>query len=386
MVESHGDVVTGRARFDDAVAGSAQVFGTAEEIVATHRRQDVTRALDRVEAAVARGRWAHGFIAYEAAAGLDDTLASGPTVKGLPLVWFAITGAPVVEPVVEPPLDSRGWGPWRAEWDRTRYATAFDRVRSAIAAGDSYQCNLTTAMTSPFTGHPFELYRALVNAQGGKYNAYLDLGRFVVASASPELFFEVRGDRILMRPMKGTAPRGRTSMQDEAAIRRLLGSEKERAENIMIVDLVRNDVARIARIGSVRVPHLLRCEMYETVHQLTSDIEAQLDPAVGLTDIFRALFPCGSITGAPKRSTMALIEELEPSPRGVYCGAVGVLAPPGSEVRMRFSVAIRTVVADRVTGVATYGVGGGITWDSRADLEYDEMLTKAAVLDAREVE
>jgi para-aminobenzoate synthetase / 4-amino-4-deoxychorismate lyase len=219
--------------------------------------------------------------------------------------------------------------------------------------------------------------------QRGAHNAYLDTGRFVVASASPELFFELRGDRILMRPMKGTAPRGRTVAEDDRVVARLLGSAKERAENVMIVDLVRNDLARVAITGSVAVPRLLHPERYPTVHQLTSDVTADLRPGIGVADVFRALFPCGSVTGAPKTRTMELIRDLEDSPRGVYCGAVGVVAPPGSPVRARFSVAIRTVVVDRVHGTATYGTGGGITWDSDPAAEYAELLAKARVLDAR---
>ncbi len=381
MLVRFGDNVTGWARFDDAVVGSAQVFGVAGKVVAAYRREDVVGVLNQVEAMVAGGRWAHGFVAYEAAGGLGEALPVGPTEEGLPLVWFTVGDAPTVETTVTPSTDRARWGPWSAQWDRNEHAAAVARVHNAIAAGDTYQCNLTTKFISSLKGDPLELYRDLVVAQGGRYNAYIDLGRFVIASASPELFFELRGDRMLMRPMKGTAPRGRTAVEAETAVRRLIVNDKERAENIMIVDLVRNDIARVSRLGSVRVPRLLQCETYETVHQLTSDVEAELRPEVGLAEIFRDLFPCGSITGAPKRSTMTLIKNLESSPRGVYCGAIGVLSPPGSAVRARFSVGIRTVVVDRLTGVATYGVGGGITWDSRAGSEYDELLTKTKILD-----
>lgn len=180
--------------------------------------------------------------------------------------------------------------------------------------------------------------------------------------------------------MKGTARRGRTPVEDAENLARLCGSEKERAENIMIVDLVRNDVARLARTGSVAVPWLCRAEQYETVHQLTSEVTARLRPDVGTAEIFRALFPCGSVTGAPKPRTMQLIRELEEGPRGVYCGAVGMVAPVGSPFRARFNVAIRTVLVDRDEGAATYGTGGGITWDSDPAAEYAELITKAAIL------
>jgi para-aminobenzoate synthetase/4-amino-4-deoxychorismate lyase len=256
-------------------------------------------------------------------------------------------------------------------------------VRSRIAAGETYQCNLTTRLTRAADGDPEDLYRDLALAQRGAYNAYLDTGRFVVASASPELFFELSGDRLLMRPMKGTAARGRTVAEDERIVARLRSSPKERAENVMIVDLVRNDLARVAAAGSVRVPRLLHAERFATVHQLTSDVTARLRPGVGLTGIFRALFPCGSVTGAPKARTMELIRDVEDSPRGVYCGAIGLVAPPGAPQRARFSVAIRTVLVDRERGSATYGTGGGITWGSRPAAEYAELLAKARVLDTR---
>ncbi|MCU1606397.1 MAG: pab, partial [Modestobacter sp.] len=225
-----------------------------------------------------------------------------------------------------------------------------------------------------------QLYGELVAAQRGAYNAYLDLGRHVVASASPELFFEWCGDHIRTRPMKGTAARGRGAEDDLEQARRLRTSPKEQAENLMIVDLLRNDLSKIARLGSVEVPSLFVLERYPTLWQMTSEVTARTAPEVGLVDVFRALFPCGSVTGAPKRSTMQLIRDLEPGPRGVYCGAIGLLAPPGAPFRARFSVAIRTVVVDRRSGSALYGAGGGITWDSDPTAERAELLTKAAVL------
>jgi para-aminobenzoate synthetase/4-amino-4-deoxychorismate lyase len=238
-------------------------------------------------------------------------------------------------------------------------------------------------MHGPVTGDPLELYRDLALNQRGEYNAYLDLGRFAIASASPELFFQRVGDDLLLRPMKGTAARGRTLSEDRQRARALRNSAKERAENVMIVDLIRNDVARVAEIGGVSVLELCRVERYETVLQLTSDIVARLRPGTGLRELFRAVFPSGSVTGAPKASTMALIRELEPTPRGVYCGAIGFVGPPQARVRARFNVAIRTAVVDRDTGRAVYGVGGGITWSSDAAAEHAEVLAKAAILNRR---
>jgi para-aminobenzoate synthetase/4-amino-4-deoxychorismate lyase len=209
----------------------------------------------------------------------------------------------------------------------------------------------------------------------------LDLGRFRVLSASPELFFRIDGDRITTKPMKGTAPRGRWSAEDEEIAARLVASSKERAENAMIVDLLRNDLGRICRTGSVEVERMLEAERFETVWQLTSTIEGDLRPEITLLDTFRALFPSGSVTGAPKVLTTRIIADLEDSARGPYCGAIGYLAPPGSgEPRANFNVAIRTVVLDTQTRTAEYGVGGGVTHESSASGEYEEIVAKARVL------
>ncbi|TCK25670.1 aminodeoxychorismate synthase component I [Pseudonocardia endophytica] len=375
--------MTPRARFDDMVDGSALEFGHSAEVVVAHRPEDVAAALETVDALTADGRWAYGFVAYEAAPGLDPQLVTHEPADGLPLAWFAITDAPQRVPPVgyggppRPPED------WACAWDEPTHAAAVERVRELIADGETYQCNLTTHLTATAPGDLDAVYRDLALGQRGAHHALLDTGRFAIVSASPELFMETDGDRITMRPMKGTAARGRTPDEDARIADRLRASRKECAENVMIVDLVRNDLARIAVPGSVTVPRLLSAERYETVHQLTSDVTARLLPDTGLTDLFRALFPCGSVTGAPKRRTMEIVQDVEDGPRGVYCGAIGVVAPPGSGFRARFSVAIRTVVADRERGTAVYGTGGGITWDSRPEAEYAELRAKAAVLHAR---
>ncbi|WP_232807140.1 chorismate-binding protein [Geodermatophilus chilensis] len=350
-------------------------------MLVAERPDQVVDVLAEVERATDAGQWAFGYVAYEAAAGLDPGLAvHPPAADGTPLAWFGLCD----EPVPVPPLDAGPEPPWAAEWEPTwtpaEHASGVARVRERIAAGDTYQCNLTVRMAGRVSGDPFGLYRALALGQRGSHNAYLDLGRFVVASASPELFFEWRGDRVLLRPMKGTSRRGRYLREDAALAHRLSASAKERAENLMIVDLVRNDVARVARVGSVDVPALFTVERYGTVLQLTSDVTAQLRPGTGLVDLFRALFPSGSVTGAPKASSMALLRGLEPTPRGVYCGAIGLVGPPDAPVRARFGVAIRTAVVDTASGTAVYGTGGGITWDSEAAAEHAEVLAKAAVL------
>jgi len=378
------------ARFDDLAAGTALSFPYVHEAVVAHEPADVVRVLDRVEEATAAGMWSYGFVAYEAAGALDPSLTVHQLAStGLPLAWFGLTDAPVVVPPIdaEHPADQPAAAPgemrWAADWSPRDHHRDVARVRSRIERGDTYQCNLTVRMRGRLVGDPRELYRNLVLAQRGAYNAYLDLGRFVIASASPELFFQRSGEELLLRPMKGTVARGRTTAEDRQHAAMLRTSAKERAENIMIVDLIRNDAARVARIGGVSVRSLCEVERYETVLQLTSEVAAQVRPGVGLTDLFRVLFPSGSVTGAPKVSTMALIRELESNPRGVYCGAIGYVAPPGAAVQARFNVAIRTAVVDRESGSAEYGVGGGITWSSEPSAEHAEVVAKTAVLHRR---
>lgn len=400
------------ARFDDLQSGTALAFPVVHRTLVAERAEDVTAVLQEVSGAVGAGQWAFGYVAYEAAAGLDPTLVvhPPPTEATTPLVWFGIADKPVhIEHVGGPgsSLDGSSLDPrnprtnasnrgtserempsgysasWRPTWTPAEHRRDVERVRERIERGDTYQCNVTVRVRGVATGDLLGLYRDLALGQRGAYNAYLDLGRFVIASASPELFFQRVGDQLLLRPMKGTAPRGRNLLEDRQRGRALHGSSKERAENVMIVDLLRNDVARVSEIGGVRVRGLCRLERYETVMQLTSDISAKLRPRTGLEDLFRVLFPSGSVTGAPKISTMALIRELERTPRGVYCGAIGFVAPPSSGLRARFNVAIRTAVVDRETGEAVYGVGGGITWSSEAAAEHAEVLAKSAVLQYR---
>jgi para-aminobenzoate synthetase / 4-amino-4-deoxychorismate lyase len=375
------------ARFDDLRAGTAIGFPPPARIVVAERPAQVAAVLDAVQRATDAGGWAFGYVAYEAAAGLDPSLAVHPVTAGaMPLVWFGIGGAPASIPPLDETAAPSGAGytaAWEPGWTPLEHERQVAQVRARIADGDTYQCNLTVRMRGRVEGDIGRLYRDLALTQRGSYNAYLDLGRYVIASASPELFFSRRGDEVLLRPMKGTAPRGRDLRGDRAREVELRSSSKERAENIMIVDLMRNDISRVAEIGSVRVPALLQVEWFETVLQLTSDVTARLRPGIGLVELFRALFPCGSVTGAPKASTMALIRELEPTPRGVYCGAIGWVGPPGAPVRARFNVAIRTAVVDRATGAAVYGSGGGITWSSDPHAEHAEVITKTAILNRR---
>ena len=380
------------ARFDDLTGASAsfRLVGPAGVLEAT-RPDEVPGVIAAAEGAAHRGLWVAGFLAYEAAPGLDRSLIVRSRVAGdafarLPLAWFAMfeRREETVLPEPQDDPDTPVEGAWRPSVDRATYDRAIGRIREHIAAGETYQVNHTLRLRSQVTGDERGLYRDLCYAQRGAYAAYLNAGRYRILSASPELFFQLDEGRLTTMPMKGTAPRGRWPAEDDAVATALRGSVKDRAENAMIVDLLRNDLGRVAEPGSVTWGDVFDLERYETVWQLTSTVSARLRAGAGLPDVFEALFPCGSVTGAPKVRTMQIIAELEDSPRGVYCGAVGYLSPPGSGLpAARFNVPIRTVTVDSETGSAEFGVGGGVTWDSRAAGEYEEAVAKSKVLTSR---
>ncbi len=349
-------------------------FADPLHVISAHDPEHVRPALREAEAARLAGCWVAGYVAYEAATGLDPVLQTQESMA-MPLVWLGVFAAPSSAPL--PEGGKFRVAEWRPSMGPTAWARGVAAVREAIARGETYQANLSLRFRAVFSGDPLAFYGLLRRAQRSAYCAYMDLGRYKIVSASPELFFRTDGGRITARPMKGTAPRGRWEEEDAMQAEQLLASPKERAENLMIVDLLRNDLGRVARVGSVRVPELFTLERYPTVLQMTSTITADLDTRVTLEELFGALFPCGSVTGAPKSSTMRLIAALEDSPRGVYCGAVGYAGPAGQAV---FSVPIRTAVVDTVKGLAEYGAGAGVTWDSEADAEYAEVCAKAAVL------
>jgi para-aminobenzoate synthetase/4-amino-4-deoxychorismate lyase len=379
------------ARFDDLVPGSERSFRMVEPVGLLEARKpgEVPGTIEAAEAAAARGLWVAGFVAYDAAPGLDPELSvrvrspDDPFAE-IPLAWFAMFErrepvAPLEPPRSDPSTTAES--PWHPSVDRPAYDAAIHRIRELIAAGHTYQVNYTLRLRARIAGDERGFYRDLALAQRGGYAALLDLGRYRVLSASPELFFHIDGERITTRPMKGTAPRGRWLAEDEETAARLAASEKERAENAMIVDLLRNDLGRVCRAGSVEVERMHETERFETVWQLTSTIAGDLKPGTSLVEVFGALFPSGSVTGAPKVRTTRIITDLEDAARGVYCGAIGYLAPSGSgEPRANFNVAIRTVALDTRSGTAEYGVGGGVTYDSTSANEFEEVLAKARVL------
>ncbi|WP_420627321.1 aminodeoxychorismate synthase component I [Candidatus Leptofilum sp.] len=357
-------------------------FQKPVSVVTAVSPQDVLPALVELETAVqAENLYAAGFISYEAAAAFD--LAVHAPVDGLPLLWFGLfDGFEEIESLISNPSASSGQvlqsptvGNWQPAVSRTDYDFAIQQIKDHIAAGDTYQVNYTFPQHAHFAEEPLAYFAELVAAQQANYAAYLDIGRFAICSASPELFFRKDGTRLYAKPMKGTAVRGLTLAQDKANIAWLTHSEKNRAENVMIVDMIRNDMGRVAEIGSVHVPKLFEVERYPTLLQMTSTVEAQTHAP--LSQILANMFPCASITGAPKVRTMEIIKKLEPQPRGVYTGSIGFLAPDGTA---QFNVAIRTVLVDREREQATYGVGSGIVWDSVAADEYEECKVKSRVL------
>ncbi|HUP17479.1 MAG TPA: aminodeoxychorismate synthase component I [Acidimicrobiia bacterium] len=372
------------ARFDDLRPRRRRSFalGPIERILEAREVGEVLEVLAEAAREVARGRWVAGFVCYEAAPAFDPVMKVSDQMSELPLVWFAVsrTRRPASS------LRSAGYSlqPWNSRLSKEDYYQAVERIRQRIRAGDTYQVNFTFRLEASFEGSAEAFYRDLVNAQACGYGALIDTGRWVVASASPELFFEWRHGRIVSKPMKGTSRRGLMLTDDEQLRAQLESSEKDRAENLMIVDMVRNDLGRISRVGTVKVPALFTTEKYDTVWQLTSTVESEPIAGTSLTDVFGALFPCASITGAPKVSTMGIIEQLESDRRGVYCGAVGFGGPgAGGGPEWAFNVAIRTVIIDRADSSATYGTGGGITYDSTTAGEYNEALLKAEVLARR---
>jgi para-aminobenzoate synthetase/4-amino-4-deoxychorismate lyase len=263
---------------------------------------------------------------------------------------------------------------WEPTVNRETYNEAIAQIKDHIAEGRTYQVNYTMRLRTDFTGNTWDFFLHLIRSQNN-HAAFIDTGRYVICSASPELFFQLEGDTIICRPMKGTVKRGRTTSEDKEQSEWLKNSSKNRAENVMIVDMVRNDLGRIAGIGSVQVPKLFETERYPTLWQMTSTVTAKTSSS--LTEIFSALFPCASITGAPKVSTMRIIKELEATPRRIYTGSIGYISP---QRKAKFNVAIRTALVDREAQQAEYGVGGGIVWDSTSADEYAEALLKARVL------
>lgn len=365
---------------ENGPGGGPALFDAPGRIIRAETADEVAPALAALDAARAAGLWAAGFLSYETGYALEPRLAGlMPSRRSLPLLAFGLYGSPLAAGAVLARAGAEAAGarlsPATPDWSAAEHAAAMARVLDYIGAGDIYQTNLTMQMRAAFAGTPLGLYGALRARQPVGHGALVALPDCpVLVSRSPELFFSTDADGVIeTRPMKGTAPRASNPAHDAALRLELQQSVKNRAENLMIVDLLRNDISRVCAVGSVRVPELYTVESYVTVHQMVSRVTGRLRPGTQPSALLRALFPCGSVTGAPKIRAMEIIRELEPTPRGAYCGSIGWLGPDGSSA---FNVAIRTLtLAD--DGTASFGVGGGIVADSTPEGEYEEALWKA---------
>jgi para-aminobenzoate synthetase/4-amino-4-deoxychorismate lyase len=361
----------------------ASLYRDPVSIVRCDEPAGIEAALAAVEAGLARGLHAAGFLSYELGYALEPSLARlMPAGRDTPLLWFGLFEAPQTLSAMAldaafaelgPPAPVTGLV---AGHDRDAHTAKVREILRLIRAGDLYQANLTFPMAFRYAGDPLALYGALRSGQPVAHGGVVALGERTILSVSPELFVAVSGGQATARPMKGTVARGADAPADAEAAAQLAADPKQRAENLMIVDLLRNDLSRISAPGSVRTPALFSVETYPTFHALTSTITARLRPGVTLHETLAALFPCGSIVGAPKIRAAEAVRALEDSPRGVYTGAIGAIRPGGD---MGFNVAIRTAVIT-TAGEGRYGVGGGIVADSDPDAEYDEALLKARVL------
>jgi para-aminobenzoate synthetase/4-amino-4-deoxychorismate lyase len=355
-------------------------FDRPKQTLVAHTPEQIKPLLEVVDAMAKQGFWCAGYVRYEAAPAFDAALdvhrADGP------LAWFGIYAKALPWPADTSDENDATRVQWHSGLSRADFGTAMDRMHQAIAAGDLYQVNYTAPLRGEFSGDPKKLFSRLHRAQPQGYAAFIDSGFEQVLSVSPELFFDwqngqtTQGGQLLTRPMKGTAPRGSNAEEDATLAAALVASPKERAENVMIVDLLRNDVSRIALPHSVKVPHLFTVQTLPTVLQMVSDVTAITRPGTRLCDVFSALFPCGSVTGAPKVQAMRMIKALEAGPRGIYCGAIGVVRPGGHAT---FNVAIRTVTLRGTQ--ATCGIGSGITADATAEAEWQEWRVKRGFLE-----
>ena len=366
----------GEALIHDPSRGLWLYFKKPVVRIVCRSEKEVPNAVREIHKHVeSRGLYAAGFISYDAAPAFDEALKACRNPR-IPLLAFSLYPEPeLVRPEFSASNDHEGELNWHPLTDREEYGRALQQVKEYIRRGETYQVNYTYRLEADCSSDPRSLFAGLQAAGEARYGALLLEEEYAVCSASPELFFTLKGNEITTRPMKGTAPRGMSSHEDSRAAAELGSSEKNRAENLMITDMIRNDLGRIARRGSVHVPELFTLEKYPTLWQMTSEVRAETEASI--PEILDALFPCASITGAPKYRTMEIIRELENTPRGLYTGSIGWWGPGNQAL---FNVAIRTVYMDRKEDKALYGTGGGIIWDSDTEGEYDEALLKTKVL------
>ncbi|MEN8710505.1 MAG: aminodeoxychorismate synthase component I [Paracoccaceae bacterium] len=359
---------------DTPVEAALNGFHRPNCIIECDTIDQVPAALAQIDDALAQGNWVAGCLSYELGYAFEARLHERlPDQRDVPLIYMGVYDGPQ-EVALASPRGGVSLDPVQFEWSASDYQSRFDRAQQYIQAGDMYQVNLTFGGQTAFEGDPEALYLALRDKQPVKFGAFVDFENGdTVISRSPELFFKTDAQgAIETRPMKGTQPRHVDPAEDAAAKAFLQSDEKNRAENLMIVDLLRNDISKICQVGSVHVPDLFHIESYATVHQMVSRVCGTLRADVVMSHIIAALFPCGSITGAPKLRSMEIIHELESMPRNMYCGSIGWAAPDG---RSCFNVAIRTLLLQN--GQARLNVGGGVVYDSTAPSEYEEALWKA---------
>ena len=366
---------------DDARPGGLQrLYRAPERIIVAHAPDEVAPALRRLREGVASGLHAAGYLAYAAGHALHARLAPLARSHDQPLLWFGLFAreealARDALPALLGDPDGAWVGAIRPGIDRARYDAMLDQVQALIAAGDIYQANVSFRSELTVLGAPAALYARLRQGSRAGWGGIVHDGARWLLSFSPEMFFRIDGDAVTARPMKGTAPRGRDPSEDAANAARLAADPKERAENLMIVDLLRNDLSRVAVPGSVRVPRLFEVERYPTVQQMVSEVEARLAPGRDAVDVLEALFPCGSITGAPKLRAMEVIDAVEADERGAYTGSIGRMTPDGNAA---FNVAIRTLVIGNGGETAQLGLGSAVVADSTAAGEWRECLAKGA--------
>ena len=355
-------------------------FENPVSILQTNKIENVIEKLKEIEARIDDDNlYAAGFISYEASPAFDPALKTYPP-GDFPLLWFGLYKKPKVIEILRS-NQSNSRSNWQPTVNRTEYHSIIEEIKKQLQEGNTYQVNYTFPLKRKFDKDSWTFFTNLIHNQQSDYGAYLEFDQYVIASASPEQFFVLNGNRISSLPMKGTAPRGRYYIEDIKIRNNLFHSSKDRAENIMIVDMIRNDIGRIAEYGSVKVSDMYRIEKYPTVWQMVSKVKAKTEASI--SEIFKALFPCASITGAPKVNTMKIINKLEKTPRRIYTGSIGFIAP---NRKAQFNVAIRTVLIDKNKKQAEYGVGGGIVWDSINEKEYDECFIKAQALKAHRPE
>ncbi len=361
------------------------LFKNPLEVVSCYDPLRVRQSFKRIDSFIKRGYFAAGFVSYEAGFALEEAFKAKKT-RDFPLIWFGIFKEPEIYNTLQADAGSALYktyntGKPRPDISKREYISRVNRIKKFIERGDTYQINYTFRLNFPFSGSAENLYLRLREKQKVPYSALIKFKNRYILSFSPELFFKKQGNLMKVMPMKGTMERGRLSKEDSENAKKLHQCPKNRSENIMIVDLLRNDLGRLSLKGAVKTKSFFDVEKYNTLFQMTSTVEARTRPELSMHDIFKAIFPSGSVTGAPKISSMRIIDTLEKSPRGIYTGGIGFLSPEREAV---FNVAIRTLFLEPANKKGQMGIGSGIVYDSVPEKEYDECVLKARFLTEKE--